>query len=326
MKTIAHPHFNRFHRIRSTTKPLFAAGAVLAAAAIAVRWKTRQAERMHKPQGSFLIIDGQRVHYTEYGEGPPVVLLHGNGMMIDDFNLSGVVGLAAKSYRVIAFDRPGYGYSDRPGSRLWSPQAQAELLSTALTMLKAERSVVVGHSWGALVAVAMALDHPQLVRSLVLLSGYYYPTFRPEVPLLGAPAVPIIGTLLRHTVAPLIGRVMWPNMVRKLFAPAAVPAAYRRFPTWMALRPSHLQASAAERSLMVPSANSLRKRYRELTMPVVIMCGEEDTVVDIDRHSARLHAELPRSELHRIPGDGHMIHHLVPYEVVSAIDTAAKAA
>lgn len=325
MKAARHRYFPRsFQPASRGNKAGAACGIALAAAALAVYWKTRQVERTHKPQGSFVIIDGIRLHYVERGHGQPVVLLHGNGMTMDDFNLSGMVDLAAKSYRVIVFDRPGYGHSDRPGGRSGGPQAQARLLTQALKMLQAEQPIIVGHSWGATVALAMALDQPGYVRSLVLLSGYYYPSLRPEVPFMAAPAIPVLGTLMRYTIAPLIGRIMWPTMVKKMFSPAAVPARYKRFPTWLALRPSHLHATAAERGLMVPSAYTLHRRYHELTLPVVVMCGEADTVVDIDKQSARLHAELPRSEMHRIPGDGHMIHHLVPYEIMNAIDTVAK--
>lgn len=327
MKAVPHPHVDRLSRTTSRkNKAAMACGLALTAAALAVRLKTRQAERAHMPQGSFIIIDGIRLHYIDRGQGQPVVLLHGNGMTMDDFTLSGVVDLAAKSYRVIVFDRPGYGHSDRPGRRNWSPQAQAALLTRALKMLKIEQPVVVGHSWGATVALAMALDEPRYVRSLVLLSGYYYPSLRPEVPFMAAPAIPIAGALLRHTIAPLIGRMMWPAMLKKLFAPATVPASYKRFPAWLALRPTHLHATAEERAMMIPAAYTLHGRYHELTLPVVVMCGEADTVVDIDKQSARLHAELPRSDMHRIPGDGHMIHHLVPYEVMNAIDTVAKPA
>lgn len=325
MKAFAHPHFNRASRPASRgNKVIAAVGLALGASALAVRWQTQRAEHVHKPQGSFVIIDGRRLHYIEHGQGQPVVMLHGNGTMMDDFNLSGVVGLASRSYRVIVFDRPGYGHSERPGHRSWTPQAQARLLIRALKMLKVEQPILVGHSWGTMVALALALEEPGYVRSLVLLSGYYYPSLRPEVPFMAAPAIPVAGTLIRHTIAPLIGRITWPAMIKKLFAPAKVPASYKQFPTSLALRPSHLHATAAERAMMIPAAYALHGRYHELTLPIVIMCGEADTVVDIEKQSARLHAELTRSEFHRIPGDGHMIHHLVPYEVMDAIDTVAK--
>jgi pimeloyl-ACP methyl ester carboxylesterase len=303
---------------------LLAVGAALAATALIVRWKAAQAERKNPPQGNFVIIDGVRLHYTDRGEGQPVVLLHGNGALIEDFNLSGVVGLAAASYRVITFDRPGFGYSERPRSTVWTPAAQAELLVKALKQLQIEKPVVVGHSWGTMVAMSMGLDHPDYVRSLVLLSGFYYPTVRLDVPMLSIPAIPVLGTLMRHTVSPLLSRLIWPGLVKRIFSPSAVPHTFRQFPTWMALRPSQLRAAAADTALMIPAAFSMRKRYGSLKVPAVIMAGDGEKIVDTDKQSARLHRDLQHSELHLIPATGHMIHHLMPLEVLNAIDTAAR--
>ena len=88
----------------------------LAASAILNRVLAKKAERRNPPTGRFITVDGVRLHYLERGTGSPLVLLHGNGSMIQDFESSGLIDLAAKTYRVIAFDRPGFGYSDRPRS------------------------------------------------------------------------------------------------------------------------------------------------------------------------------------------------------------------
>jgi hypothetical protein len=57
-------------------------------------------------------------------------------------------------------------------------------------------------------------------------SGYYYPTPRVDVVAASGPAIPIIGDILRYTVAPLLGRVLWPAVMRKIFGPAKVPAKF----------------------------------------------------------------------------------------------------
>ncbi|WP_245549150.1 alpha/beta fold hydrolase [Noviherbaspirillum massiliense] len=297
----------------------------LASAALVVRRRTQQAERENPPAGQFIEVDGVRLHYVERGQGQPLVLLHGNGTMIQDFDVSGLLDLASENYRVIAFDRPGYGYSERPRTTLWTPTAQARLLHRALGRLGVEKAIVVGHSWGALVAVAMALEFPKDVRGLALLSGYYYPSMRLDVPLASPPAIPVIGDLMRYTVSPLLGRLMWPAILRRLFGPAPVPERFSAYPVWMSLRPSQLRASAAEAALMIPAAFRLRSRYHEIAMPVTIMAGADDRQVDPHRQSERLHAELPQSDLNLAPGAGHMIHHLVPHEVMAAIDAVASA-
>jgi pimeloyl-ACP methyl ester carboxylesterase len=294
--------------------------AALSGAALFAHARARQAERQHPPRGRFLEIDGVRLHYLERGEGTPVVLLHGNGSMIEDWEISGVLDLAAEQYRVIAFDRPGFGYSARPRRRIWTAAAQAELLYQALKRLGVGRAILVGHSWGTLVALSLALEHPDQVRGLVLVSGYYFPTSRVDVLLLSPPAIPIIGDVMRYTVSPLLGRALARRIKRKLFAPAPVTARFEaEFPVELALRPSQIRASAADTALMIPAAIELDGRYGELGMPVAILAGADDEIVDVGRQSRRLHEELPGSELRLVEGAGHMVHYVAARRVVELI-------
>src|SRR5918911_891344 len=297
--------------------------AVLGGAALYSSAKARDAERQHPPIGRFIDVDGVRLHYIEKGKGDPVVLIHGNGTMIQDFTASGLVDRLSERYRVIVFDRPGFGYSERSRNRIWTPSAQAELLRKALDQLGVDRPVVLGHSWGTLVAVALALAFPSRIRGLVLASGYYFATARLDVPLLSPPAIPVIGDVMRYTVSPLLGRVLLPKIIRRLFAPAPVTEGFQeRFPKELMLRPSQLRAAAADTALMIPAATELQPRYGELKLPVVIVTGADDQIVDVGRQSKRLHAELPGSEFTALPGLGHMVHHLAPDQVANAVDHA----
>ena len=170
----------------------------LAATALLNRHLAKKAEHDNRPAGHFLDVDGVRLHYVERGSGEPLVLLHGNGSMIQDFESSGLVDLAAKNYRVIIIDRPGFGHSSRPRNVVWTPDAQAQLIRRVLERLGVSQAIVLGHSWGASVAVALALKFPDAVRGLVLASGYYYPTLRPAVVALSAPAIPVVGDVMGH--------------------------------------------------------------------------------------------------------------------------------
>jgi pimeloyl-ACP methyl ester carboxylesterase len=295
----------------------------LAVTALVNRHLARKAEHDNPPAGRFLEVNGVRLHYVERGSGQPLVFLHGNGSMIEDFESSGLIDLAAKDYRVVVFDRPGFGHSDRPRNVVWTPDAQAELIKRGLERLGVSNAIVLGHSWGASVAVALALKYPGLVRGLVLASGYYYPTVRPDVVAMAAPALPLIGDILSHTLSPLISRATWPLLMAKIFGPRSVPRKFEAFPKEMALRPSQIRASAAESALMIPDAFQLRNKYADLNMPVVIIAGEKDQLVDIDTQSARLHSDVSQSRFHRVPGTGHMIHQTATDQVMSAISEVA---
>lgn len=313
-------------RSRGTSPLIFAsaiATATLVAAALINRQLTKAAERNNPPVGRFLDVNGVRLHYVEKGTGKPLVLLHGNGSMIQDFEASGLIDLAANDHRVIVFDRPGFGYSDRPRSVIWTPDAQAEVITAALAQLDVRKAIVLGHSWGASVAIAMALKHPTLVEGLVLASGYYYPTPRLDVVAMGAPALPIVGDVLSHTILPILSRLTWPLGLRKIFGPNPVPEKFEGFSKELALRPSQLRASAAETAMMVPDAFAMDGLYKALKMPVVIIAGEEDKVVDSGSQSARLHSDISHSRFHRIAGNGHMIQQTATGQVMSAIKEVA---
>jgi pimeloyl-ACP methyl ester carboxylesterase len=272
------------------------------------------AERKNPPSGKFIACDGVRLHYREWGDpsAPCVVLFHGNGAMIQDFSISGVVDLLARRNRVLVFDRPGFGHSQRPRSRLWTPSAQAGLFVKALQRIGVRDPVVVGHSWGTLVAVALGLRGDYSVRGLVLASGYYFPTWRLDVWLLSGPAVPILGDLFRYTVAPIISLAILPALLRKIFAPRCVPQDFKReFPISLALRPKQLRAAAEESALLIPAAAQLQSQYPRIKCPVRLFHGDADHFIECEQ-SRRLHHALPRSVLHFVQNAGHMVHYADP--------------
>jgi pimeloyl-ACP methyl ester carboxylesterase len=308
----------------ATSRPALWTGAAVLAAATTAGWvqrRARRAERAHPPTGRLLDVDGVRLHVVERGDGPPVVLIHGNTVSERDFEASGVIARLARNHRVIAFDRPGYGHSSRPRDRFWTPAAQAELFHAALAQLGAERAVVVGHSMGAMVALAWALDHPGDVRRLVLLGGYYHPSARIDALLTAPVALPVLGDVMRYTVTALAARLMLNRLVEAMFAPREVPEHYvATLSREMMVRPGQLRANAEDAAFMIQQAKASSARHHELRMPVAILAGADDKVIDPAAHSVRLHDEVLGSTLTLVPGVGHMVHHAAPDAVVAAVD------
>jgi pimeloyl-ACP methyl ester carboxylesterase len=317
--------YSRTLNSRRGRKPLAVAACVAAAGAAAAllnRWLARRAERRNPPIGQFITVQGVRLHYVDRGSGTPLVLLHGNGSMIEDYKSSGLLDAAATQYRVVAFDRPGFGHSDRPRSTVWTPQVQADLIAAALKQIGISKPMVLGHSWGTMVAVALALQHPREVQALILASGYYFPSVRADVIIFAPAAAPVIGDVLSYTVSPLLSRLIWPLLLRKIFGPRSIPDKFAGFPKEMAVRPWQLRTAAAESALMIPAARTLQNRYQQLNMPVIIVAGADDRVVESDQ-SRELHRKIPGSVLSLIPATGHMVHQSATAEVMSAIETAA---
>jgi pimeloyl-ACP methyl ester carboxylesterase len=267
------------------------------------------AERQSPPIGAFIECDGVRLHYVERGDpaGPCVVLFHGNGTMVQDLILSGLVDRLAHCYRVVCFDRPGFGYSHRPRTRLWTATTQATLFAKAFDQLSICNPVVLGHSWGTLVAIGLALQRDFALRGLVLASGYYFPTARMDFWLMSGPAVPLIGDLMRYTIAPILSWIIMPKLIRRLFAPRAVPSEFKNeFPISLSVRPKQLRAAAEESAFLIPAASGFQNLYREIRCPIRIVHGKADRLIEVDQ-SRRLHEALPRSSLDLVDDAGHMV-------------------
>lgn len=300
--------------------------AVLGAAAVVNALRAQAAEKRYPPRGSFVAVDGVRVHYTEHGDSdaPPIVLIHGNFSMVQDWELSDVLDQLRQTHRVIVFDRPGYGYSERPTGTKWTAQAQAAQFVAAAAQLGVERPVVVGHSWGTLPALAWALDHPERIGGLVLLSGYYYPTTRPDVISQKPLTLPVIGDIVRWTAAPIQLRVFQRLGERQIFGPSPTNTYFtRNFPWELAARPSQVRATFADTAQMTDAAASLAPRYGELTLPIAIVHGTGDRLVGVEAHAERLASELPHARLVVIEGAGHMVQHIAPGIVSEAIEAVA---
>ena len=295
--------------------------AVLAATAAWVAYRANRAEHNDPQSGTFMDVDGTRIHYVDRGSGPVIVLLHGNALRLEDFVAAGMIDRLAKDHRVIAFDRPGFGHSDRPRMRVWTPDAQAELLQKALKRLGVSSAVIMGHSWGTLVAIALTLREQTVVRRLVLISGYYFPDARFDVLLAAPAAIPGIGDVMRYTVSAIFARLTLGRSIKAMFYPKPVPP--RFLPVLsreMLVRPLQLRADAEDAAFMIPAARALSQRYTEITVPVVIFAGEDDKVVSPDKHARKLHARLSGSELRVIPGEGHMVHYGQLEQVIAAVE------
>lgn len=294
------------------------AGTALAGMAIFNRRRAARAERRHPPMGRFFDIHGVSLHVVEQGSGPEIVLVHGNGTSVADWRASGLIDRLARTHRVIAIDRPGYGYSSRPRTMAWTPAAQAELIAGVLRRLAIRRPIVLGHGYGALVAVELALRDGAVLAGLVLLSGYYYPV-RADAALAVPAAIPGIGEVLRHTVSPLMGAATFRGTAKTLFAPAALDERFIEANRDLALRPAQISAEAADAAVTLPAATAMRKGYAALPLPVAIAGGSGDLLVDTERESERLHGQVPGSTFHCIQGAGHMVHWSHQDEVVELV-------
>lgn len=304
---------------------------VLFATLAAVTWAgTRAIERAHPPSGRFVDVDGGRSHIVELGaaDAPPILLLHGASGNLADMRVALGEKLAQRN-RVILVDRPGHGWSDRPGGADDAvPSAQARLIHQAVTRIGIKRLVVVGHSWSGALATAYALAYPDEVRGLVLLAPVTHPWPGGIGWINDVAALPVIGPLIAHTLVLPSGYFLLKPGVTAVFRPDTPPPDYvSRTGVAMLLRPREFIANAQDLARLKEFVRAQSPRYGEIKTPVTIIAGDKDPVVYTDIHSRAIARQVPQATLTVLPGVGHMVQCVAADLAVQAIDDiAGKAA
>lgn len=254
--------------------------------------------------------DGDRLAYVEAGSGPSLVLIHGTLVTLEDMWLGPMAALS-RHFRVIAFDRPGHGESDRDRrSEAASIWRQAEILRSAAATLGCERPLLVGHSFGGAVALAWAMGWPEEVEAVVALAPVCFPEPRLEQLVFGPRAVPVWGDMLAEGLHATSDRLLLPALWRAMFLPQSMPDRFAaEFPFALAGRSAQTIREGEDAAALWPDLARSAAAYGSCRVPVRFLCGGADLVVNNLLHG-RLAAQLiPDADFRWIPGAGHMLHH-----------------
>lgn len=304
---------------RPHTLALLGAPFVLAASAALTRLLTVRAERRYpRPAGS-VVVDGARLCYEEAGAGPPVVLVHGLLDSTKDF--TALTALLARRYHVVAFDRPGSGYSGLPARDGHSTIDQARLLHEAAARLGLVRLVVVGYSLGAAVALGWAQAYPDDVAAVVTVAGHVLPYRLPASRLAQLLRLPVLGRLACGTLAVPLGYPIGRQLLRWACFPQPLPRSYADAALAVALRPTPLRSATEDLERTTADLREIAAAYHSLEAPVVIVVGRHDAIAPYGE-SAALHRRLGRSRLTVIDDGGHALHVTHPLAVIAAVDQA----
>jgi pimeloyl-ACP methyl ester carboxylesterase len=306
--------------------------SLLALLAVATLIGTRVIARSYPPAGRFVEVGGGRLHVVDIdqravrsGDDPPVVLLHGATGNLEDMRLA-LADRLAKQHRVILFDRPGHGWSERaPGDA--SPARQAAMVSEALERLDVGRVILVAHSFAGSVATALALDDPLRVTGLVLLAPAVYPWPTGVAWYYNVATTPVLGPLFVHTVALPLGTLLMGSVSSAVFAPQEAPERYaQRAAIPLVLRPQTFLANARDVVGLNAFVTAQAPRYPRIMAPTVIITGDRDTIVSPKIHAQALAKVLPHGRLEVLKGVGHMPHHVAPDRVAAAVEEVAAQA
>lgn len=285
------------------------------------RGYVRRAEAKHPPTGRFINHDRIRLHVREAGtqNNPRILLIHGASSNLLEL-WTPLADEFSPLHHVIAFDRPGMGYSQRPKRGGHTMAYQARCAAKVLEQTGDGPAIIVAHSLGAAVALRLALDHPHLVQGLVLIAPACNPY--PWKPAWWArlSAMPVLGDIFCNLLIPLLGPPMSPSSVANNFWPAAVPVNYlNEAGVALIFRPRAFKASALDVCASNVEFGAQQPRYAELFTPTIIITAEKDKIVSPKRHARALAVDMPAAELVIAPDTGHMPHRLRTDLIIAAI-------
>jgi pimeloyl-ACP methyl ester carboxylesterase len=275
-------------------------------------------------------VDGRRLHYVDTSpvDCEPlgtIVLLHGASSNLVEIML--LLGSALQAhYRVIAFDRPGHGWSEResdPAAAL--PSRQAAVIAQALRLLGVEKAIVVGHSWSGSVAPNLGLDHTDVAGALLILSGVTHPWPGGAIAWYNRLSASWLGWLFTRTLTTPIGLLLFRSAAYKTFAPQDMPPDFLdKARIRLLFRPKVFHANARDIGVLFRAVSEQSARYPDIRIPVVVIAGDADEIVWTDLHSRSLACEVPGAELVVLPGIGHMPHYARPDLVIARIEALAE--
>lgn len=277
--------------------------------------------RRYPATGDHWLHGRTRLHFERRGSGPPVVLIHGANGTWKDFSPELIAELA-KDHTVIALDRPGHGWSTAPSGPLGLAENAAAVLAI-LRMCRLGPATLVGHSYGAAVALRAALDAPDLVSHVVAV----------------CPCTAIDKRNARYIVVPFVGDPIG-RILFQYFALALLPFGLPlRAQAWhpdrppkgwgpsraFAYVPSQIHASARNFRALQSDLPWLEDRLRRLETRLTVIGGSADLVTPPAHHVFWLRRPVPSARLDVVPQVGHWLPRLRPQVICAAVRDPASA-
>lgn len=284
----------------------------------------RRVEKALPPRGQFLEVSGARIHYLDKGAGPPILILHGLGGQMGNFTYS-LLERLTDEFRVILMDRPGSGYSRRAPGATGRLTEQSTIVAEFIRKLGLERPLLVGHSLGGAIALGVALDHPEAMKALALIAPLTHVPNQVPAPFR---ALDIKSDFLRWlvawTVATPIGIRRGKAILDAIFSPDFAPADFPiRGGGILGLRPRSFHNTSSDMRAVNLDLGKMVARYSSLRVPVRILYGRDDQVLDYKVHGEAMKAKSSLVSQYLVPG-GHMLPISAPDLTAEFIKAAAR--
>jgi len=279
----------------------------------------RRAEKRYPPIGKFLYVKGTRIHYLMEGSGPPVVLLHGAGGNIRDWSFKTIDALK-KDFTVIAFDRPGHGYTECLHNEGETLEEQADILAAAMKLLGHHEAIIVGYSFGGAVALLWALNYPRMVQGLCLIGAVSNNWVLTTSWLYDWAAAKSTSWFFAPFLAGIVPNHWVEEDYRGVFAPQKPPQGFfEHVGVPLTVRTKSFRANSRQIARLRPQILKMVDEYHKLDMPIELIHGTLDRSVPIKIHSDVLIDQVPHAVYRRLEGFGHGIHQLATPTIVDSL-------
>ncbi len=261
-----------------------------------------------------------RWHVQIMGQGPVLLLLHGTGAATHSWR--DMLPILAKRFMVVAPDLPGHGFTEQPISEGMTLPGMARGISALLTQLDLHPVMVAGHSAGAAIALQMCLDGLIAPQAVVALNGALLPlTFHGAGRSLMAPLAKLMAS---NPLVPMMfaWQAVDGNVVARLLkgTGSVIDPAGVKFYARLARRSGH--AGAALKMMANWELEIFSARLAKLTVPLMLVVGSNDRSIP-PADATKIQRIIPRAQIVRMEGLGHLAHEERPAETCEIIEKFA---
>ena len=269
--------------------------------------------------GTILNVNGLRAHgYVEGNGSQDIVFIHGAFINLRDW-LFAARSLLKLDSRLIYIDRPGFGYSERDEGK-WDAERQAVLVRSFVKKIHGKNLILVGHSWGAMVAMAWAAKFPEDVKGVVSIAGLNMPFSGVSKLANDIGLLRVAYELYFANVASRTDNGSIEKFASRIFQPQDIPTGYLDYVgSDLSMRLSTINANKNDLLIASQALKQNFATYSRIEMPVEIIHGKEDFLLPFKSQAVAFDEVIPNSRLHILPNVGHMAHHFASYEISKSI-------
>ena len=280
---------------------------------------TQKIKRSIPKFGKTTVLEDAEIHWYETGQGRPIIMLHGLAGNLRNFTYA-LTERLDQDYRVIAIDRAGCGWSKRSKLEFATLQGQAGIIAKFIDKEQINKPLIVGHSLGGAIALALALEYENKISGLALICPATQTVDKvPDIFRFLNISSRLLRFFLAHTFSSLFGILTRKDTFEIAFSPEPVSENFSiKGGGDLALTSKAFIKTSEDLVFALSSAPLLVGREKELDVPTKTLFGEKDEILDVKLHGEKF-AELSGTQIKVLAGKGHMLPLTQPEECATFI-------